>query len=48
LHIEKSADKTTVVPGETVVYTISFWNNGDSIAHNVVITDELPNGYTLQ
>ena len=32
---------TTVVPGETVVYTITFQNIGDEAASNVVITNPI-------
>ena len=35
-------DATTVVPGDEVVYTVSFSNVGEEPAENVVITNPLP------
>ena len=35
-------DASTVVPGDEVVYTVSFSNVGDEPAENVVITNPLP------
>ncbi|MBN2007428.1 MAG: DUF11 domain-containing protein [Anaerolineae bacterium] len=31
-----------VRPGDAITYTILYLNNGDAIAHNVVITEQLP------
>lgn len=32
----------TVIPGDQVIYTVTFTNNGDDAAENVVITDPIP------
>ena len=42
LAIDKSADKTSLEPGETFSYTLDIVNNGPSDATGVVITDTLP------
>ena len=34
-------------PGATLTYTVVVTNTGDDTAHNVVITDTLPNGFTF-
>ena len=36
------ASKANVVPGDTVIYTIYYTNNGDKPATNVVIQDKVP------
>ncbi|MCQ2961850.1 MAG: right-handed parallel beta-helix repeat-containing protein, partial [archaeon] len=41
LGIVKTADPTEVYVGQNVTFTIVVTNNGDGIAHNVVITDKL-------
>ncbi len=33
---------TTVVPGDEVIYTITFTNNGDADAQSVTVTDPVP------
>lgn len=38
----------TVVPGDSVVYTISFKNIGDEAADNVVITNPVPQDLTYE
>ena len=40
--LTKSVDKPTALPGETLVYTILYANNGSVDATEVVITDTLP------
>ncbi len=48
LQVVKTADKTEVLNGETVVYTVIVTNNGPDPANNVVIKDNLPAGVTYQ
>ena len=47
LEITKLVDKQKVNPGATLTYTVVVTNTGDDTAHNVVITDTLPNGFTF-
>ncbi|MEK7748330.1 MAG: SpaA isopeptide-forming pilin-related protein, partial [Nitrospirota bacterium] len=42
LKITKAVDKTTAVPGDTLVYTLNFSNTGNANASGVVISDKLP------
>lgn len=46
LNITKTPDKTSAQynVGETIIYTIIVRNDGPSTAHNVVITDTIPDG----
>ena len=44
--LTKSADKTAVVPGDTITYTLTYQNTGTADAQNVVITDTIPVGST--
>ena len=44
LSISKSDGVVTVVEGETVIYTIDYWNHGTLDATGVVITETLPAG----
>ncbi len=37
-----NADKANVVPGDTVIYTVSYVNNGDKPATNVAINNPVP------
>ena len=39
---------TTVVPGDSVVYTITFENFGDQAAENVTITNPVPANLTYE
>lgn len=42
LSVDKTVDKTTASPGETVTYTISYANTGNDIAADVVLLDRFP------
>lgn len=47
LTIEKTADKTTVIAGGQITYTITVSNNGDGAAENVMLTDPLPGDFFI-
>ena len=42
LTVLKSADKSSVVPGDTITYTVLITNTGTGTATNVIATDPLP------
>lgn len=42
VSLTKSANKSTVVPGDEITYTLSYSNTGNSTAQNVTLTDLLP------
>ncbi len=42
LKLTKTLDKSSVKPGETVVYTLTVSNEGVDDATNVLVTDQLP------
>jgi len=44
LRVQKTVNPVSVLAGGTVVYTINVLNSGPSNAHNVVLTDTLPQG----
>lgn len=44
----KTVDKTTAKPGDTLKYTLTFKNTGETDLTNVVIKDTLPAGLTAQ
>ncbi len=44
LSAVKSADRTTIVPGDRIVYTIRIDNSGNGTARDVVIEDRIPAG----
>ncbi len=45
LAILKEADKTEADPGDTVTYTLTYWNNGELAATDFTITDEFDERY---
>ncbi|HEX8597715.1 MAG TPA: hypothetical protein VF952_04280 [Chloroflexia bacterium] len=47
LKVRLSADKTTVDQGQSLVYVIEVHNAGDAAATDVVVTDKLPAGVTV-
>ncbi|MDO8417891.1 MAG: CARDB domain-containing protein [Agitococcus sp.] len=42
LVLQKSVDKLSASPGETVTYTITYRNNGTQAISNIVINDSVP------
>lgn len=47
LDIEKIGDKAFVNPGGQITYTVAITNVGEAAAIDLVVTDTLPNGFTL-
>lgn len=47
LSLTKTADKTTVVAGGDVVFTLTVKNTGTSAGTNVVVRDQLPKGFAF-
>ncbi len=47
LSVVKTASNDTVLPGDTITYTIVVSNSGPADAANVVLTDTLPAGVTF-
>lgn len=48
LKIEKTVNKSIPDVGEVVTFTLKVTNNGPHSAANIVITDVVPNGYTIK
>lgn len=44
LYLFKSVSKKQIRPNEEFSYTITFGNNGDAVAKNILITDMIPDG----
>ncbi len=42
LTINKTVDKSSVLPGETVTYTLTVLNSGGGTANNISVTDDMP------
>ena len=47
VSILKEADKNTVNPGDTLTYTFTLTNTGNEEAQGVVLSDTLPQGFTV-
>ncbi|MEA2576336.1 MAG: hypothetical protein QOH93_3634 [Chloroflexia bacterium] len=47
IQVRLSADKTSVDQGQSLVYVIEVHNTGDGAATDVVVTDQLPAGVTV-
>lgn len=47
VRITKSVDKDSIVVGDTLTYTFLLENSGNIEATNVVITDNLPDNFTI-
>ena len=47
LSLVKSVDKALANPGDTLAYTVTVSNSGQSDATNVVLVDTLPAGFTF-
>lgn len=48
VKIEKTSDKTTYYPGETIRYKITVTNTGNVPLNRVVVTEKLKGGYFLE
>ncbi|HEY0407068.1 MAG TPA: SdrD B-like domain-containing protein [Pyrinomonadaceae bacterium] len=44
LKLVENSERVSASPGQTLLYTIAFRNNGDVAARRVTIVDELPSG----
>lgn len=42
LHLTKTVDRTTALPGETLTYTITYTNTSSASLANIVIADTVP------
>jgi uncharacterized repeat protein (TIGR01451 family) len=47
MTFSKVADVGTADPGDTIIYTLSYYNDGGGIATDVVVTDTIPEDTTL-
>lgn len=41
-EVRRIVEATDILPGEVVTYTLNFTNNGDEIAKDVVISNQIP------
>jgi len=46
-NLQKSASEPFVAPNSNVIFTISYLNEGNASATNVVLTDDIPDGCTF-
>lgn len=47
LRVEKTDSGVTAVPGGNIVYAITYWNDGNGEATNVVLTESIPDYTTF-
>ncbi|GAB4533647.1 MAG: hypothetical protein Kow0063_15900 [Anaerolineae bacterium] len=47
LSVSKTASPPPYAPGSNITYTISYRNDGNATAHNVVLTETIPTSTTL-
>jgi uncharacterized repeat protein (TIGR01451 family) len=47
LSLTKTGDKTTVTPGQNIIYTLTLTNASATTATNVKVQDQLPAGVTF-
>ena len=45
VSLTKEVNQTTAYAGDRVTFTITVHNDGPSVAHNLTVTDAVPNGY---
>lgn len=47
VNVYKQADKTSVMQGGELTYTLTLQNTGNADATNIVVTDKLPDNFTV-
>jgi uncharacterized repeat protein (TIGR01451 family) len=48
IDVQKNADKTTALPGDTITYTVNLINNGTNPLYDVYFTENLPSYTTYK
>lgn len=48
LGVTKEADVESVLPGGAITWTVTVTNEGPATARNVIVTDQLPEGITVE